>query len=210
FYNTPARLKYMKTVHTELSHITDLINRYALAHPHIRFEIVHNDKNIFSSSGRGDVLQVIATIYGMAVARKMIKIQDVTNDFELTGFISKPEVTRSSRNYITLIINGRYIKNQPLTHAILRAYHTLLPIHRAPIVVLSIKMDPVLVDVNVHPTKLEVRFSKEKELISLIEHAISAQFKQKNLIPTIERPSEKVEKPVQTNLDLAHSVNKKY
>src|SRR5699024_10654957 len=149
-------------------------------------------------------------IYGMAVARKMIKIREVTNDFELSGFMSKPEVTRSSRNYITLIINGRYIKNHPLTHAILRAYHTLLPLHRAPIVVLSIKMDPVLVDVNVHPTKLEVRFSKEKELISLVEHAISAQFKQKNLIPTIERQPQKVEKPIQTKLELAHSIKEKY
>src|SRR5699024_7956195 len=105
--------------------------------------------------------------------------------FNLEGFVCKPELTRSSRNYMTLIVNGRYVKSQQLTHAILRGYDTLLPIHRFPIVVLALRMDPVLVDVNVHPTKLEVRFSKEKELISLIEKAIIHTLRGTNLIPTM-------------------------
>lgn len=176
----------MKTVHTELSHITDLINRYALACPHIRFELIHNGKNIFSSTGSGNMLQVIAAIYGTNVAQNMVKLETETNDFQVIGYIAKPEITRSSRNYITIIINGRYIKSHPLVHAILRAYDTLLPIHRSPIVVLSIEMDPILVDVNVHPTKLEVRFSKEKQLIELIETSIIGRLKKTNLIPTMK------------------------
>lgn len=204
FFNTPARLKYMKTVHTELSHITDLINRYALACPHIRFDIFHNGKNIFSSSGNGNRLQVIATIYGTNVARNMIQFNEQTDDFNVNGFIAKPEITRASRNYMTLIINGRYVKSQPLIHAILRAYDALLPIHRSPIVVLSVDMDPILVDVNVHPTKLEVRFSKEKELINLIETSIKQHLKQTNLIPEIkQRQKREKEQTIQEKIDFS-------
>ncbi len=201
FYNTPARLKYMRTIYTELGHITDLVNRYALAHPHVRFEVVHNDKVLFKSPGTNQLLQVIANIYGNNVARQMIKISKETKDFTVTGYIAKPEITRSSRNFITLIINGRYIKNQGLTQAILRAYHTLLPIHRSPIVVISIQMDPILVDVNVHPTKLEVRFSKEKELIALIEQIIKDAFKNLTLIPNVTQPQEKSEKQKTLQMD---------
>src|SRR5690625_1181821 len=186
FYNTPARLKYMKTLHTELGHITDLLNRLAFAHPHIRFEASHNGKPLFRTSGSGDVLQVISHVYGMNVARKMIPVSNKTLDFTIDGYVSKPELTRASRSFITTLINGRYIRSVPLNKAITRAYHTLLPIHRSPIVVLSIQMDPILVDVNVHPTKLEVRFSKEKELVAAIEEAIRSQFRQTPLIPSIE------------------------
>src|SRR5690625_3997463 len=187
FFNTPARLKYLKTIHTELSHITDLIYRYALAHANIRFEVYHNGKSIFASVGSGNQLQVIAQIYGRNVAQQMEPIEGETIDFKIGGYIAKPEVTRSNRNYITCIVNGRYIKNPALTHAIIRAYGTLLPIHRYPIAVISIKLDPILVDVNVHPTKLEVRFSKEKELIQLIEQIIPETFRAKTLIPKIEQ-----------------------
>src|SRR5699024_2321553 len=114
FYNTPARLKYMKTIHTELGHITDLMNRYALAHPHIRFTLVHNDKTIFNSKGNGNLLQVISEIYGMQVARNMYKVEAESLDFHVSGFISKPEVTRSNRNFMTTIVNGRYIINKTI------------------------------------------------------------------------------------------------
>lgn len=201
FYNTPARLKYMRTIYTELGHITDLINRYALAHPNVRFEITHNNKVLFKSAGTNQLLQVIANIYGNNVARQMIPIKEETKDFKISGYICKPEVTRSSRDFITLIINGRYIKNQGLTQAVLRAYHTLLPIHRNPIVVIAIKMDPILVDVNVHPTKLEVRFSKEKELISLIEQTIKTSFKDLTLIPHVTQPVEKTRKQKTLQMD---------
>src|SRR5699024_292711 len=182
FFNTPARLKYMKTIHTELGHITDLLNRLAMSHPKIRFEATHNGKPLFKTPGTGDMLQVIAQIYGMRVA--------------------KPEITRASRHYISTIVNGRYIKSYPLTQAIIRAYHTLLPIGRLPVAAISITMDPVLVDVNVHPTKLEVRFSKGKELFQTIEETIRSTFRQTTLIPELskkeENPSRKSEQHTMT------------
>lgn len=197
FYNTPARLKYMKSIHTELGHITDLLNRLALAHSEIRFEAIHNGKGLFKTAGTGDVLQVISQVYGMNTARKMLPVNKETLDFSIEGYIAKPEVTRASRSYISTIINGRYIKSIPLTNAIIRAYHTLLPIGRSPIVILAIRMDPVLVDVNVHPTKLEVRFSKEKELFAAVEEMIKSKFRETTLIPDMEQKPVKRDKSEQ-------------
>lgn len=195
FYNTPARLKYMKSLHTELGHITDLLNRLALSHPEIRFEAVHNERVLFQTAGKGELLQVISQVYGMSVARKMIPVKHESLDFQIEGFIAKPEITRASRNYISTIINGRYIKSFPLSKAITDGYHTLLPIGKYPIVVLKIEMDPTLVDVNVHPTKLEVRFSKDKELYEAVRETIKAAFRGQTLIPEIEQKikKEKVE-----------------
>ncbi|MFC4557202.1 DNA mismatch repair endonuclease MutL [Virgibacillus kekensis] len=200
FYNTPARLKYMKTIHTELGHITDLLNRLALSHPEIRFEAVHNGKSLFKTTGTGDMRQVIGHVYGIGVAKKMLPIKHETLDFSIEGYIAKPEVTRASRNYISTIINGRYIKSIPLSQAIVRGYHTLLPIGRFPIVVLSIKMDPILVDVNVHPTKLEVRFSKDKELFNAIEDTIRSKFRGTSLIPEMEQKKPSSQKSVQGSI----------
>ncbi|MBY7143591.1 DNA mismatch repair endonuclease MutL [Virgibacillus sp. NKC19-3] len=197
FYNTPARLKYMKSIHTELGHITDLLNRLALAHPEIRFEVTHNGKGLFKTAGSGDILQVISQVYGMNTARKMLPVHQETLDFSIEGYIAKPEVTRASRSYISTIINGRYIKSIPLTKAIMQGYHTLLPIGRSPIVILTIRMDPVLVDVNVHPTKLEVRFSKEKELFAAVEEMIRNKFRETTLIPDMEPTQVKKEKSEQ-------------
>ncbi|MDC3416320.1 DNA mismatch repair endonuclease MutL [Aquibacillus salsiterrae] len=188
FFNTPARLKYMKTIHTELGHITDVINRMALSHPDIRFELYHQDKPIFRSPGRGDLLQIVAQVYGMNVAKKMIPVKQETLDFSIEGFIAKPEITRASRNYISTIVNGRFIRNIPLSKAILNGYHTLLPIGKNPLVVLKIDMDPILVDVNVHPSKLEVRFSKEKELFEAVESTIKQAFRKETLIPNVSQP----------------------
>ncbi|MBS3679968.1 DNA mismatch repair endonuclease MutL [Ornithinibacillus massiliensis] len=206
FYNTPARLKYMKTIHTELGHITDLLNRLALSHPEVRFEATHNGKSLFKTPGTGDLLQVIAQIYGMGVARKMLPIKGETLDFKISGFIAKPEITRASRNYISILLNGRYIKSIPLNQAIIRGYHTLLPIGRSPIAVLAIEMDPYLVDVNVHPTKLEARFSKDKELFTLVEQLIQDTFRQTRLIPEIEqKPVVKPRPSIQHTMDFDRS-----
>src|SRR5690625_4477532 len=111
FYNTPARMKYMKTMHTELGHITDLLNRIAFAHPDIRFDVYHNGKRVFQTTGSNNLQQVISQIYGIKVAEKMLSVQQKTLDFTVTGYISKPELTRASRNYITTIINGRYVRS---------------------------------------------------------------------------------------------------
>ncbi|KXG10635.1 DNA mismatch repair protein MutL [Anoxybacillus sp. P3H1B] len=208
FFNTPARLKYMKTIHTELGHITDIVNRLALAHPDVSFRLRHHDKQLLYTSGNGDVRHVLAAIYGMDIAKKMISIQAESLDFTVKGYISLPEVTRASRNYISLIVNGRYVRNIPLMKAIESGYHTLLPIGRYPIVLLSIEMDPMLVDVNVHPAKLEVRFSKEAELNQLVESAIRQAFQSRTLIPEVivKRP----EKPrnEQASFVFQHTVDK--
>ncbi|MCA0969056.1 DNA mismatch repair endonuclease MutL [Halobacillus litoralis] len=198
FFNTPARLKYMKTIHTELGHITDVMNRMAMAHPEVKFTLTHNEKQIFQTNGRGDLRQVVAKIYGMNVARKLVPIEAETRDFKVTGYVAKPEVYRASRNYMATIINGRYIRNIPLNKAIQEGYHTLLPIGKSPIVVLNVEMDPILVDVNVHPSKLEVRFSKEKELYDLVQGAIRGVFRTETLIPNVESPVKKQEKPKST------------
>lgn len=184
FYNTPARLKYMKTIHTELGNITDVVNRLALAHPEVAFRLIHNERKLLQTSGSGDVRQVLAAIYGMSIAKQLVPISGESLDYKITGFASMPEVTRASRNYISTMINGRFIKNYPLVKAILEGYHTLLPIGRFPIVLINIEMDPLLVDVNVHPSKMEVRISKEAELNVLVTNTIKNVFKSKILIPT--------------------------
>lgn len=184
FYNTPARLKYMKTLHTELGNITDVVNRIALSHPEISFRLIHNERKLLHTNGNGDVRQVLAAIYGMSIVKMMVPIEVESLDYKVTGYISLPEITRASRNYISTMINGRFIKNYPLARAIQDGYHTLLPIGRYPVVLLNIEMDPILVDVNVHPSKMEVRISKEQELNELITNTIQTTFKTKILIPS--------------------------
>jgi DNA mismatch repair protein MutL len=184
FFNTPARLKYMKTINTELGNITDVVNRIALAHPEVSIRLFHNERKLLHTNGNGDVKQVLASIYGINIIKKMVPVQASSLDFNLNGYIALPEITRASRNYITTMINGRTIKNFPLLKAIQEGYHTLLPIGRYPIALLNIDMDPILVDVNVHPSKQEVRLSKEQELNELMTEMIKNTFKRQELIPT--------------------------
>lgn len=206
FFNTPARLKYMKTIHTELGNITDVVNRIALAHPNVSIKLLHNGKALLHTNGNGDVLQVLAAIYGVGIAKKMVPIEVSSLDFKVKGYISLPEVTRASRNYISTMINGRFIKNYALAKAIGEGYHTLLPIGRHPIVLLSIEMDPILVDVNVHPSKMEVRISKESELNGLVTEGIKRVFKGKELIPSGSVAPKIVQpKSEQTFMNLDHS-----
>ncbi|SMQ72172.1 DNA mismatch repair protein MutL [Bacillus sp. OV166] len=203
FFNTPARLKYMKTIHTELGNITDVVNRLALSHPEVAFRLIHNDRKLLQTNGNGDVRQVLASIYGMGIAKQLVPITGQSLDYKISGFASMPEVTRASRNYISTMINGRFIKNYPLAKAIQEGYHTLLPIGRFPIVLLNIEMDPLLVDVNVHPSKMEVRISKEAELNELVTSIIKEAFKSKILIPTAYTAVKKdVPKEEQTSLVL--------
>ena len=183
FYNTPARLKYIKSLYTELGKITDIINRMAMSHPDIRISLVADGKTIIHTNGSGKTNEVMAEIYGMKVAKDLVHISGDTSDYHLEGFVAKPEHSRSNKHYISIFINGRYIKNFILDKAILEGYHTLLTIGRYPICYINITMDPILVDVNVHPTKLEVRLSKEEQLYKLIVEKIQDAFKDKVLIP---------------------------
>ena len=172
FYNTPARLKYMKSIATEISHISDYVNRLALTHPDISFILTHNQKSLLQTSGDGKLLHVMAAIYGVQMAKLLLPISGETLDFRWSGLIAKSEVTRANRTYLSTLVNGRYIRSYALNNAIMRGYHTLLPIGRYPIVAIQIEMDPTLVDVNVHPAKLEARFSKEDELCQAIEQSV--------------------------------------
>lgn len=183
FYNTPARLKYIKSLYTELGKITDIVNRMAMSHPGIRISLTSDDKLLLHTNGSGKTNEVMAEVYGMKVARDLVHISGDTSDYHLEGFVAKPEHSRSNKHYISIFINGRYIKNFVLNRAILEGYHTLLTIGRFPICYLNIEMDPILVDVNVHPTKLEVRLSKEEQLYNLIVEKIREAFKDKILIP---------------------------
>ncbi|MDQ0270135.1 DNA mismatch repair endonuclease MutL [Cytobacillus purgationiresistens] len=210
FFNTPARLKYMKTIHTELGNITDLVNRLALAHPEVAIRLIHNERQLLKTSGNGDVRQVLAAIYGMNIVKKMVPVIAESLDFKVSGYAALPEVTRASRNYISTMINGRFIKNYSLARAVQEGYHTLLPIGRYPIVLLNIEMDPILVDVNVHPSKLEVRLSKEQELNELVSLALKSAFKKEELIPAgYVAPKPERPKSEQIYLDLDHLPEKK-
>lgn len=183
FYNTPARLKHIRSLQTEMAHVTNNMNRFALANPDISFSFYNDGNNIMKSVGNGDIRQAIAGIYGVNVARKMRKIETENFDFKVTGYTSLPELTRANNSYITLIVNGRYIRNYKLNKAVTAGYGTTLMIGRHPISVLSIEMDPLLLDVNVHPTKQQIRISSEDDLGQLIKEAIYEAMHQEVRIP---------------------------
>ncbi|APZ48889.1 DNA mismatch repair protein MutL [Jeotgalibaca sp. PTS2502] len=184
FFNTPARLKYIRSLQTELSNITDIINRISLSHPEIAFRLYHDNNQLLRTSGNGDLKQAIAGVYGTKVARKMIEVQAEQLDFRVSGLVTMPEITRASRNYLTIILNGRYIRNFLLQNAIVDGFGSRLMVGRFPIAVINIETDPLLLDVNVHPSKKEVRISKEKELVALIISAIQEGLKDKTFIPS--------------------------
>ncbi|EGQ27443.1 MULTISPECIES: DNA mismatch repair endonuclease MutL [Sporosarcina] len=183
FFNTPARLKYMKTIQTELGHTIDLLNRLALSHPDIAFTLTHDQHQILRTSGSGNLLRVLSDIYGVSVARKMIPFEKEDADFKVNGFITLPELNRASKNYVSLLMNGRWIKSYPGTQAVIDALHTYLPIGRFPIAVVNIMADPILTDVNVHPAKRHIRISKESELFTLIKEAIREAIQKASIIP---------------------------
>ena len=183
FYNTPARLKYLRNPNTEQANITNIIHKFALSYPNVAFELHVDGKITFKTYGDGDVHKILSKIYNMGVARNMIEFSGNNDDYKVFGYISVPEETRASKNYINIFINGRYIKNYGIQNAIIDAYGTLLMINRYPLCVINIEMDPILLDVNVHPTKQEVRLSKEAELIRLIKEVIAERLSNYTYIP---------------------------
>lgn len=207
FYNTPARLKHIRSLQTELAHITNYINRFTLANPHIAFEFYNDGNQILKSVGNGDIRQAIASVYGVNVARKMRPIEAENFDFKVSGYTSLPELTRANNSYITLIVNGRFIRNFHLNRSVIDGYGSTLMVGRHPISVIQIEMDPLLLDVNVHPTKQQVRISNETELGQLIKEAIYEKMHQEVRIPgssTEASPRfapEFIEKPTQQQLD---------
>lgn len=190
FYNTPVRLKYLKNLYTELANIVEYINKMALSFPNIRFILTNNEKVLLNTDGRGNLLKVIGNIYGMELTKKMIEINSNNDDYELSGFISLPECAKSAKSNISILVNGRFIKNNEINKIILESYHTYIPEGKYPIVVLNINVDPILIDVNVHPTKLDIKFSKIDTLKELIMSSIKEKLESINLIPKVETTSE--------------------
>lgn len=181
FQNVPARLKYLKSVNSEFAAIHQYVERISLAYPQIAIALYHNDKPIFQTNGKGQLLEVIASIYGIATAKNMIGIQLENDEFEINGYISKIDTSRASKSNIITLVNHRYVKNSMSIDAINNVYRSYLADNRYPIAVINISIDPYLVDVNVHPSKLEVRFSKERELRELIEKGVSDALQNVNL-----------------------------
>ncbi|KRN11560.1 DNA mismatch repair protein [Liquorilactobacillus mali KCTC 3596 = DSM 20444] len=209
FFNTPARLKYLKSIQTELAAISDIVNRLALSNTNIAFSFSSNGKTLLQTAGNGNLQQTISAIYGVNNARKMLAFTNEDLDFKISGFVSLPELTRASKNYISILINGRYIKNYQLTNAIIKGYGSKLMVGRYPFAVLAISLDPLLIDVNVHPTKQEVRISKEEQLGGLIRESIAQRIAPENLIPDALKNLEKKEKSAvdlkQLEIDLNES-----
>ena len=183
FYNTPVRLKYLKNLYVELANITDYVNKMALSYPNIRFKLVNNDKELLNTDGSGNLLKVIHAIYGADITKKMIKIDGENEDYTVSGYMSYPEVTKPNRNHIITFVNGRLIKNNELNRAIVDSYHTYIPKDKFPIFILNIETDPILIDINIHPTKMDIKFSKMQDLKSLINAIIVKQLENLLLIP---------------------------
>lgn len=204
FYNTPARFKYLKSLHTELANILNYVNKMALANPSISFYLENDSKVLLNTDGSGNLLKVINSIYGLDVTKKMLKVECSNSDYVVSGYISYPEINRSSRNNITLLVNGRYVRNNDITRSILDGYHTYLPINRYPIIVLNIKTDPYIIDVNIHPTKMDIKFSKIDELKDMIYNMVSSSLNKLTLIPEAKYE----QRPI-SNIGSVNTVNDK-
>ena len=185
FYNTPVRLKYLKNLYVELSYIVEYVNKMALAYPHIKFTLINNDKVLLQTDGNGDQLKVVYEIYGSDITKKMIPISNENDDYMIHGFISYPEVTKGNRNSITTLVNGRVIKNNELNKCIVDCYHTYIHKDRYPVIILNIEVDPILVDINIHPTKMDIKFSKIDSLKDLLIKTISERLEELTLIPEV-------------------------
>lgn len=194
FFNTPARLKYLNSIYSELANVCEYVNKMALSYPNIKFTLISDGKVLLNTDGSGNLLKVIKEIYGSNIARKMKPISIFNDDYDVDGFISLPEVTRSSRSHMITLVNKRVIRNVELNRAINDAYHTYKPDTRYPIVVLNINTDPSLVDVNVHPSKLDIKFSNFEDLKTLIKNGIKQVLDKTLLIPEIENKKVKEEK----------------
>ena len=188
FYNTPARLKHLSSSYAELANVIDYVNKIALSYTSIRFKLTNDDKELLSTNGSGNLLKVINSIYGLNIAKKMVEITGENDDYKIKGYISLPEVTRSSKNHMTTIVNGRVVRNSILYKTINEAYSNYKEDTRYPICVIIIETDPSLLDVNIHPSKLDIRFSNFDELNHLIKETINTSLKDKMLIPNIKIP----------------------
>ena len=185
FYNTPARLKHLSSSYAELAQVIEYVDKIALSYPEIRFKLVNDERELLNTSGNGNLLKVINSIYGLEITKKMIAINGSNNDYEISGYISLPEVTRASKNHMTTLVNGRVIKNSYLYRIINEAYSNFKEDSRYPVCVIKIECDPRLLDVNIHPSKLDIKFSNFDELTKLVKEIVNKSLADKLLIPSI-------------------------
>lgn len=190
FYNTPARLKHLSSIYSELAAITDYVNKMALSYNKVKFLFINDEKELLNTDGSGNLLKVIKAIYGIDITKKMLPVKDSNEDYTIEGYISMPEINRASRNYMTTIVNGRVIKNAALNKIINDSYGNFKEDTRYPITVLIITTDPSLIDVNVHPSKLDIKFGNFEDLKDLIHQMITTTIQKKLLIPKIEPKKE--------------------
>ena len=183
FYNTPARLKYLKSETTELNNCIKYIENLALSNPNISFSLFNNERLILKTSGKGNLLKTIHEIYGLNVSSNMLEINASNDDFLIEGYVSKPSVLKKNRNHLNIFVNNRVIKNIEINRAINDAYNTYKHEGFYPITVINIETDPTLVDVNIHPTKQDIKFSKMDELIELLYKTIKKVLYNNLLIP---------------------------
>ena len=196
FFNTPARLKYLKSEQYELSNTVSFIEKLAFSYPEIKFELTNNGKTLVKTSGSNNLHKVIHEIYGLNVSSNMLYVKGATDDYEMEGYICKPEILKSNRNHMITIVNGRIVKNFDLNRAINDAYYTYKPDIKYPIVVLKFETDPTLIDVNIHPTKQDIKLSKIDELYNMIVDTIKNKLYQELLIPkAIKNTDEEISLP---------------
>ena len=183
FYNTPARLKYLKSEQTELANCVSLIEKLALSHAEVSFTLSHDNRLVLKTSGSGDLLKTIHEIYGLQVSSKMLLVKASNDDFDLFGYVCKPEILKSNRNHMIVMVNDRIVKNYDINKAINDAYYTYKPDIKFPIVVLKINTDPTLIDVNIHPTKQDIKITKMDALTDLLIKTIKDALYKALLVP---------------------------
>ena len=188
FYNTPARLKYLKSEQYELANCVSFVEKLSLSHPEVAFLLTNDDTTLVMTSGSNNMLKTIHEIYGLSVSKRMLEVRASNDDFDLFGYVCKPEILKSNRNHMIVIVNDRIVRNNDINRAINDAYYTYKPDIKYPIVVLKINTDPTLVDVNIHPTKQDIKLSKMDVLYDLIVKTIKSALYKALLIPdAIER-----------------------
>nr|WP_294465462.1 DNA mismatch repair endonuclease MutL [uncultured Sellimonas sp.] len=188
FYNVPARRKFLKTPMTEASHVSDLMTRLALSHPDISFQFTNNGQERMHTSGNGRLKDVIYHVYGREITANLIEVSEENDEIRLTGFIGNPAVTRGNRNFETFFVNGRYIKSSILSKAVEDAYKDFTMQHKYPFVVLHMEILGEEIDVNVHPTKMELRFGHQQEVYRFLYEVVSKALHGRDLIPRVEAP----------------------
>ena len=196
FYNVPARRKFLKTAMTEAGHVQDLLIRLALSHPEVAFRFLNNNQEKLRTSGSGKLKDVIYNIYGRDVASNLLELDYRQGGIHITGYLGKPLITRGNRNFETFFVNGRYVKSTMISRAVEDAYKDFMMQHKFPFVVLHFQVDTETVDVNVHPTKMELRFQNQQEVYKTVFEAIHRQLLEPELIPQVEVP-EPLTSPVQ-------------